>query len=155
MNLSRRLDTIRVSLSVAGIAVLCLAIVLGFSTPSAWAQTSASGAVSGQVTDPQGAAIAGAEVKILDASTSTTQTTTSNDVGRYNFATVAPGTYDLTVTHPGFTQAKVAAQKVDVGQSLILNVTLELGTTSTIVEVKATAGAELQTLNATIGETIT
>src|SRR5207302_9491278 len=45
--------------------------------------------------------------------------------------------------------------KVTIGTALTLNMTLEVGATSTVVEVKASAGAELQTLNATVGTTIT
>jgi hypothetical protein len=43
---------------------------------------------------------------------------------------------------------------VSVGLTLTLNVTLQIGATSTVVEVQAAAGAELQTLNATVGSTI-
>src|SRR5260370_23007763 len=130
------------------------AVILILGATSGWAQ-SATGTISGQVMDPQGATIAGSEVKLVDTSTNSTQGTTTNEVGRYTFISVPPGVYNLTVSHLGLTQAKIQAQKVEVGVSLTLNVTLELGATSTIVEVKATAGAELQTLNATIGTTIT
>src|SRR5258708_9487084 len=129
------------------------AVILILGATSGWAQ-SATGTISGQVMDPQGATIAGSEVKLVDTSTNSTQGTTTNEVGRYTFISVPPGVYNLTVSHPGFTQAKIQAQKVEVGVSLTLNVTLELGATSTIVEVKASAGAELQTLNATVGTTI-
>ena len=43
---------------------------------------------------------------------------------------------------------------MDVGSALSLNVTLQVGATNTVVEVTAAAGAELQTLNATIGSTL-
>lgn len=147
MNLSRKLNRVSVYFS----AVLLL---LSLGATSAWSQ-SATGSISGQVMDPQSATIAGASVKLIDVSTSSTQSTTTNDVGRYNFISVPPGVYNLTVSAPGFTQAKLQGQKVDVGSALTLNITLELGATTTIVEVKAAAGAELQTLNATIGTTIT
>jgi hypothetical protein len=119
----------------------------------AWSQA-ASGSVVGVVTDPSGATVVNADVKLTDPTTNSSLTTKTNDVGRYNFINVAPGTYDATVTVAGFTQSKIAAQKVDVGQTLTLNVTLQVGATSTVVEVQAAAGAELQMLNATIGSTI-
>jgi Carboxypeptidase regulatory-like domain len=96
-----------------------------------------------------------AQVRLIDTATSTERTTLSNDAGRYDFANVAPGAYDLTVSSPGFTQAKVAGQKVSVGVALTLDVVLQVGATATTVDVEASAGAELQTLNATIGSTIT
>jgi carboxypeptidase family protein len=135
------------------LGVVCLVVLAALSTSPLLAQ-SASGTITGVVTDPSGAAIVGAEVRLLDVSTNASQTTTSNEVGRYTFVNVSPGTYNVAVSHAGFTQAKIQGQKVDVGASLALNVTLQLGATSTVVEVQAQAGAELQTLNATIGSTI-
>ena len=136
------------------IFALVLTIFLSASATPAMAQA-ASGTVVGQVTDQQNAVIAGADVKMVNSATSQTFSTTSNEVGRYTIANVPPGVYDLTVTKVGFTAAKFTAQKVDVGQTLTLNAALQLGATTTTVEVQATAGAELQTLNATVGTTIT
>src|SRR5216684_584216 len=70
MNPSYRLTAIGVStISFC----LFMALLLNFSTTPAWAQ-SASGTISGQVTDPSSAAVAGAEVKLVDAETNTSQT---------------------------------------------------------------------------------
>src|SRR5690348_18140422 len=135
------------------LGVVCLVVLAALTTSPLLAQ-SASGTITGVVTDPSGAAIVGAEVRLVDVSTNASLTTTSNEVGRYTFVNVSPGTYNVAVSHAGFTQAKIQGQKVDVGASLALNVTLQLGATSTVVEVQAQAGAELQTLNATIGSTI-
>jgi hypothetical protein len=119
------------------------------------AQNTSSGSVSGLVTDAQSAVVVGAEVALTDPSTNTSQTTTTNEAGRYSFVNVAPASYDLTVSKAGFSQARIAQQNVQVGLTLTLNVTLEVGSTSTTVDVKAAAGAELQTTNATVGTTIT
>jgi hypothetical protein len=135
------------------LAIVCASLLLAFSSVPAWAQA-ATGTIAGVVADPSGAAVVNAEVAIIDPSTNSSLNTKTNEVGRYIFANVSPGTYDLTVVATGFTQSKIAAQKVDVGESLTLNVTLQVGATSTVVEVQAAAGAELQTLNATIGSTI-
>jgi len=136
------------------LALIVCAGTLFFSTSRAWAQADV-GSLVGQVTDPSGAAIAGAEVKVSDPTTNTTQTANTNEVGRFSFVSVPPGTYDVSVTHAGFAQARIPAQKVSVGLTLTLNVALQIGATSTVVEVQAAAGAELQTLNATVGSTIT
>ena len=133
-----------------GLLVVCVLL----SASPAWAQATSAGTISGLITDPQNAAIAGATVKLTDVTVNSSRTTNTNEVGRYTFIGVDPGTYEITVTHPGFTQAKLAGQKVDVGDALTLNMTLQVGATSTVVEVTAAAGAELQTLNATIGSTI-
>ena len=136
------------------LALICASALLLIGPATSWGQT-ATGSIVGVVTDPSGASVVNAEVKLTDPTTNTTQTAKTNEVGRFTFPAVPPGTYDVTVTASGFTQTRVSAQKVDVGESLTLNVTLQVGATSTVVEVQAAAGAELQTLNATVGSTIT
>ncbi len=112
------------------------------------------GTITGQVVDQQNAVIGGAEVKLSDIGTNSVRTAITNDDERYTLSSVPPGTYDLTITKAGFSASKLAAQKVDVGEALTLDVTLQIGATSAVVEVQAAAGAELQTLNATLGSTI-
>ncbi len=133
----------------------CLMLLGSFSLPRAFGQATNTGTVSGQVADPQGAAIAGAEVRLIDVSTTTSRVTTSNDDGRYTFVNVNPGTYTIQVSKPGFAMSRLDRQKVDVGLVLTIDVTLQIGTTSTTVEVQAQAGADLQTSNASVGSTIT
>src|SRR5579862_2612707 len=134
--------------------VACVGVLFNLTATPAMAQA-AAGTISGQITDAQGAVIAGAEVKAVEVSTSSTRTTTSNEVGRYTFSSLPVGNYDITVTKTGFTAAKMTAQHLEVGGVLTLDIPLQVGVTTTTVEVQATAGAELQTLNATVGATIT
>src|SRR5437867_3458941 len=68
---------------------------------SANAQTS-RGTVTGTVLDPTGAVIAGASVTLTGVETGVRLSTNSNDAGVYRFDAVDPGTYDLTVSLPGF-----------------------------------------------------
>jgi len=67
---------------------------------------------------------------------------------------IASGAYTLTVSKTGFRISKLVDQQVSVGSTLTLNVTLEIGSVAETVEVTVTAGAELQTMNATVGNTI-
>lgn len=141
-----------VSLRAFVCAILCVSVVL-ILTP-AFAQTSSgTGTVSGQVTDQTGAVVPGATVTLTDTSTHSSRTTTANEVGRYVFVSVAPGLYDLAVNAKGFAQTKIAAQKVDVGQVANANFALRVGAATETVEVQAT-GAQLQTMNATIGSSM-
>ena len=134
---------------------LLSAVVLVFAAVPGWSQTSTAGTVAGQVVDEQNAAVPGAEVKVTDTSTSGSIASTTNNDGRYVFPQVSPGTYNITVTKQGFSTYQVNAQHVEIGQTLTINATLRVGSTSTTVEVTAASGAELQTLNATVGGTIT
>ena len=134
------------------VVVLCCLAVLD---PSAlYAQNVSSGTIAGAVTDPSNAAVADATVTLTDAATNIPRTTTTNEAGRYVFANVPSGTYALTVNKAGFRAAKITSQAVTVGSSLTLNVSLEIGATTQTVEVTAT-NADLQTMNATVGNTVT
>jgi hypothetical protein len=151
MKSSRRL--IRAGLSTRVAAFLCLGILLGCAS-GAWAQTSTVGTVMGIVTDESNAAVPGAEVKLTETATSIVTTTITNVDGRYVFSSVPPGVYNIGFTKQGFASYLVNAQSVDIGQSLTLNATLKVGSTSTEVQVTAESGAQLQTMNATVGNTL-
>jgi hypothetical protein len=135
--------------------VACVAVVCTLVVTSAYAQTASSGSISGLVTDPQGGVVPGATVILTDLATSGKQTSNTNDAGRYNFPVVNPGLYDIVVSKSGFKTAKMAQQKVSIGLVLTVNVTLEVGSLSeTVVVTTSPLGSELQSSNATIGNTI-
>jgi len=124
-------------------------------TPSnLFGQAASTGTVAGTVTDPSGGAVVGATVTLTDVSTTIPRTANSNDTGRYFFANVVPGKYSVSISKTGFRVSKLVDQEVSVGASLTLNVTLELGSVAETVEVTVTNGADLQTLNATVGNTV-
>ncbi len=134
------------------LGLLCL---LAFTATPAFSQATSSSSLAGLVTDEQGAAIPGAVVRLVSASTGSAQTTTTNESGRYALVNIAPDIYAITVTKDGFAVFKVNSQKVDVGTAMTINPVLKIGTTSTTVEVSASVGAELQTTNAAVGSTLT
>src|SRR5881409_1130476 len=96
---------------------LLLALVVGvgvflLANPKPAFAQGETGSVTGVVTDPQGGTVAGADVTMTDVATKTSRTTTTNDSGRYHFASVHVGTYDLTISKSGFKIFKAAAQRV-------------------------------------------
>ncbi|MBM3813624.1 MAG: carboxypeptidase regulatory-like domain-containing protein [Acidimicrobiia bacterium] len=116
-----------------------------------WGQTSTTATIVGTISDSTGAVISGATVELVDVSTNQSRKAASNDAGQYIFPNVVPGTHRLTASMQGFRQAVIQDLKVDVTKSYSLNVTLEVGGVAEVVEVSATAGAELQTLDSTVG----
>jgi hypothetical protein len=146
---------LRISSLFFGLLAVCTVILLTLSATPAWAQTASTGTVSGRVLDEQQAIVPGADVTLLDVATSGKRTAITNEVGRYVFVSVAPGTYDISVSRQGFRTARVSAQKVTVGQELTIDVVLTVGGLAQAIEVQASPGAELQTTSATVGTTIT
>jgi len=129
-----------------------LAICAG-SLP-AWAQSTSTGTVAGVVTDQSGAVVPDAAVRLTDTATNIARTTTTNKDGRYIFVDVSPSVYNIAITKKGFSTTEAEKQEVSVGASLTLNLSLQVGGASTVLEVQAT-GTELQTTNATVGNTVT
>jgi hypothetical protein len=117
-------------------------------------QMAGTGVVLGTVTDPSGAVVVGATVALKDITTGVERTTITNDAGRYNIPNVPPGTYNITISKTGFRQTIFTDQKVVVAESRTFDVQLELGASTEVVEVTAT-NTELQTMNASVGATIT
>ena len=118
------------------------------------AQTGATGGMQGTVTDQSGAVLPDAAVSITDIATNTTSKTTTNNGGHFVFANVTPSTYNLKITKQGFETALVQGQSVAVGQTLTEDVKLTIGSVAQEITVETT-GTELQTLNATVGNSVT
>jgi len=134
------------------VVLLCMAVVCLGALPM-WGQSANSGTVVGTVTDASGAVVNGATVTLTDIGTKSARTATSNDQGHYIFVDVAPGTYDVTFAKQGFSTSKTQTN-VNVGLQTSVNMALQVGGSNVVVEVTA-VGTELQTMNATVGNTVT
>ena len=110
--------------------VTCIAL---FSA-TAWAQEP-TGSIEGAVTDPQGAVVQGANVSVRNAATNFNRSATSDDNGRYRISQLPPGTYEVKVTGTNFKTSVVSDVVVAVGQTLPLDVHLEVGGASETVTV--------------------
>src|SRR5215467_5991701 len=116
---------------------LCLDLFL-WSCSWLAAQTTASGGLTGVVTDPSGAVVSDAFVEIRDAAKGTTQTTKTDQEGAYHFFFLAPGKYSLSVIREGF-RGENRAVDVLLGPPVSVNVALEIARGSTLVNVSAEA----------------
>src|ERR1044071_4942355 len=114
----------------------------------------ANAKVSGTVTDPNGAAVPGATVKLINQATKIEVETTSNDDGYFNFVNVNPAMYTLRVEVQGFKGVQSAPFDVGVSEAVTQNVSLTIGSVSETVEVMT--GAELiQQASSDLGTVIT
>src|SRR5215831_8316677 len=126
--------------------------VVAFSV-SSWAQNT-NGRVIGVVTDPQGAAVAGAKVTVTNAGTNVNWNTTTDGKGSYQVLDVPIGTYTVTVESRGFAKAKTEPQELTINQALRLDVPLKVGGANETVDVQSQS-AQVETVNPTIGGTVT
>ncbi len=133
--------------------LLILTIGLLLALPGV-AQTAATATIVGEVYDSSGGVVAGAVVEIRDTGTGLGRKISAGENGTYTLSGVAPGRYTITASKPGFRTALIAEFGVDVARSYKLNLNLSVGEVSERVEVMATAGAELQTLDAAVGVVI-
>src|SRR5215472_6267251 len=85
---------------IVGSMLVLLASLL-WAMPSE-AQTAATGAVLGTVTDPGGAVTPGVLVELTNSATNESRSTQTNSAGEYVFPNVNPGTYNLRFTKTGF-----------------------------------------------------
>ena len=138
----------RVRTVLSSILFVCLLLLC----PSrASAQSTTTGAVVGTVSDPQQAAIAGAKVVLQNININQSYEETSASSGQYSFPAVVPGAYKVTATMKGFRTVTIPNIVVEVAKSYTVDIKMELGEVSEIVEVAAGAQVELQTTDATVG----
>ena len=120
----------------------------------AFAQVETSTSIRGIVTDSSGAAVPGAKVDIRNTATNEERTTNTDGSGFYAFPSIVPGTYDVTVIHPGFKRAQVTNRVAQVTQSAQVDVMLEVGETSESVTVSAEGAELISTTTAEVAGTI-
>lgn len=84
------------------------------------------GNISGVVTDPSGAVIAGATVATISLSAGGKRTATTNEQGYFLISSLQPGEYRLTFEYQGFANAVVERVVVEVGQTARVDVKMSL-----------------------------
>jgi hypothetical protein len=126
-------------LGLAGLGLALAAIVVLCSVGVVKAQNVPTGAITGTVTDPNGAAVAGATVTVIDQNKGFQHGTTTDTSGFYTVESLVDGTYTVTISKDGFKQGVTTDVHLDPGQRRGLNLTLALGNTTQQVTVTADA----------------
>ena len=116
---------------------LLILFVVALASPLRAQNAVSTGTLSGTVRDPSGANVPRATVTILSQSTGIKQSSTTNDSGIYTFPVLPIGSYDITITAPGFKAALLNGVNVGVGQVVDGSATLSLGQGSEQVIVNA------------------
>jgi len=120
-------------------------------TLASWCQTGTS-TIRGVVTDQQGRVVPGATVSLTNTATNAVRNATTNENGAFVFDLITPADYRLEVETKGFKKKVVGNVKALIGKQTETNVQLEVGTSTEIVEVQASAQeAVINTQDATLG----
>ena len=99
------------------------------------AQTAVDGAIGGTVADNAGAVVPGATVTVRSNQTNAVQTTKADEAGYYRVIHLRPGTYDVTISAPGFDTFHSANTTVEVGVLTTMNAQLNVGASTQTVQV--------------------
>ena len=132
--------------------LLCLGAAILLCPPPLRAQ-GVFGTISGAVHDSQGAAIPGATVLITNVDTGVAREVVTNDVGIYYATSLTPGAYRVEAQMPGFKKAVIANVKLEVSANLKINLALEVGEVTEIVNVTSEAPL-LTTQQSNLGQTV-
>lgn len=103
-----------------------------------FAQETTAG-LQGTVKDPSGAVVVKANVSLTGSSLTGTKEAETDGRGYYRFANLPPGSYTVTVTAKGFSTYKRDGLTLDVGHLPTIDIALEVGASSTIIEVTGEA----------------
>src|SRR5262249_51113445 len=126
----------RMRFSLRNVAALLLVSL--FATMFAFGQAE-QGTVTGVVTDPTGAVVAGATVTATNTATGFKRTATSSGTGSYVIPALPPAVYQITAEKSGFAAFKTQV-KVNVGGRQTVDVALAASGGSTTIEVTGEAG---------------
>lgn len=121
----------------AGFFWFVVALIVGTISVSA---QEFRGTIAGSVTDPNGAAVAGATVTVRNTGTNITATVSTNESGSYSVPFLAPGVYNVSATSSGFKTSSRETVQVSVDDRLTIDFKLEIGASA---EVNIVADGEI------------
>ncbi|HVO80189.1 MAG TPA: TonB-dependent receptor [Terriglobales bacterium] len=129
-----------------------LVLVLVLSV-TAFAQD--TGQITGTVKDPSGASIANAQVSISSPERGIDRLTNTNTAGDYLVGGLPPGSYNLSITAPGFKTFQASGIILRVGQKTRADASLEVGSVTTEVTVEGTGIGNVETQSSDLAGTVT
>jgi hypothetical protein len=132
-------------------AVSLASLLTLFAVSFAFGQAT-DGDLTGTVLDPSGAAVTGASVTAQDVATGVKATTKSDSKGIYRIDHLLVGTYSVTATASGFSTKTLDKVSIELNKTTTLNVKMEVGNVSQVVEISDTATA-IDTTTSQVGAT--
>lgn len=112
-----------------------------------------TGSISGTVTDPSGAVVAGASVTVRNVDTNALRTVQTSAAGTYTVTQLPPGHYEVKVDRQGFETYRQSGITLAIDQLAQINAQLSVGAQTQSVEVTST-GPVIQTEDSSVGQVI-
>lgn len=122
------------SFAVFALGVSFIVACMAFSSAPLSAQTT-YGSITGTVTDPSGAAIVDVQVTLTNLGTADKRVQPTGADGLYTFVDVIPGRYRLDAEKTGFKHITRPEVVVDVGQSVRIDLAMQVGDVTQSIEV--------------------
>ena len=129
---------------------LCFAILLSLILPTQVSAQVVGANISGTITDSSGSKMPGVDIVITDVATGIVTRTTTKGEGTFSVPNLQPGSYEISASAKGFSTLIRRGITLTVGQELILNLSLQVGSVSETVTVTAEAPT-VNLANATLG----
>ena len=114
-------------------------VAILFLTSSLLYAQSGTSTITGTVTDQAGEALAGVKIVVRDPMTGFERETVTNGTGNYSLPGLQPATYDITAETKGFRKRSQRGFVVEVNQTVRLDMALEVGEVTSVVEVQGAA----------------
>src|SRR5207249_4740000 len=124
-----------------------------FAASALWSQT-ATGRIIGTVSDPTCALIPGATIAVTNFANQVTYQTTTNEQGYYQALLLPIGTYTVSGDMPGFQKAVTKPEKLEINQSLRVDIKMVVGARTEEVVVQEGI-AHVETMSPMLGGSIT
>lgn len=132
---------------------VALLLFVAFLLQETWALAGTTGGINGTVMDETGAPVVGATIKVVSASQSASSSTDAS--GHFNFLSLAPDTYTVSIEKPSYSPASYAGITVFADNQLALRFTLnkQLKTIASVTSrstgslVKSSVGGDLYSVN--------
>ena len=140
-------------IAAANFVWLALIVASSFSCAFAQAQSNA-GDLTGIITDPNGAVVAGATVTANNSAINISRSTTTDESGQYRIVNLPPAEYEVTVEAANFKKNVFPNVRVAIGEAATLNAALQLGGVGEIVTVTGAQTEVVETTRSAVTNTI-
>jgi Carboxypeptidase regulatory-like domain len=135
--------------------VSLLSIVLFVTLTCAGVLAQDTGSITGTVTDPSGASVAGAQITVSSSERGINRVTKTNGDGDYSVAALPAGSYTISISAPGFKKYDAKGVVLRVAQKARNDVKLEVGAATTEVTVQGSEVAQVETQSSELAGVVT